>query len=255
MKLCHYKFMKRMRTKTVGKPVVNQKQTVRINKYMADAGLSSRRQADELITAGSVFVNGKKAVMGMQVNPISDKVEVKGKKQTYAYYMMNKPKGIVTTGAQGDEKDILTYVKFPTEVFPIGRLDKDSHGLILLTNDRRITHRLLDPKFEHEKEYRVTVAKGATLSLIKKLEKGVEIDGVKTKPVKITRESDYTFRIILTEGRNRQIRKMVESAGDTVVDLLRLRIEHIKIGDLQNGAFKAVPKAEVSLLLKKLGLA
>ena len=221
---------------------------------MADVGLSSRRQADELITAGSVFVNGKKAVTGMQVDPTKDKVEVKGKKTSYVYYMFNKPIGIVTTGAQGEEEDIITYVKFPTAVFPVGRLDKDSHGLMLLTNDRRITHRLLDPKFEHEKEYRVMTAKEVTDGFIKKLERGVEIEGVKTKPVRITRESNQSFRIILTEGRNRQIRKMVEAAGDTVVDLLRLRIEHITIGDLQNGAFKSVSKADVAEFLKKLGL-
>lgn len=230
------------------------KETVRINKYMADSGLSSRREADELITAGSVFVNGKKALMGMQVNPSTDKIEVKGKKASYVYYMFNKPVGVVTTGAQAGEQDILQYTKFPTTVFPIGRLDKDSHGLILLTNDRRVTHRLLDPKFEHEKEYRVKVANGVTGALIKKLEKGIELDGVKTKPVRITRESDSNFRIILTEGRNRQIRKMVESAGDTVVDLLRLRIENIKLGDLQNGAFRGVPKVEMAQLLDKLGL-
>jgi pseudouridine synthase len=246
-----YKSMKKKPTKIIQAPT---KSTIRINKHMADSGLTSRRQADELILSGSVFVNGKKAVMGMQVNPVSDKVEVKGKKASYVYYMFNKPIGIVTTGAQKEEQDIISYTKFPTQVFPVGRLDKDSHGLILLTNDRRITHRLLDPKFEHEKEYRVTIAKGVTGALIKKLEKGVELDGVKTKPVRITRESDNTFRIILTEGRNRQIRKMVESAGDMVTDLLRLRIENIKLGDLQNGAFKGVPKSEIAQLLSKLGL-
>jgi pseudouridine synthase len=232
---------------------ITPKLTVRINKYMADAGLSSRRQADELILAGSVFVNGKKAVMGMQVNSSTDKVEIKGKKQSYAYYMF-KPIGVETTGAQAVEKDIINYTKFPTDVFPVGRLDKDSHGLILLTNDRRITHRLLDPKFEHEKEYRVSTAKEVTASFVKKLEKGVELEGIKTKPVRITRESNNCFRIILTEGRNRQIRKMVESAGDRVVDLFRLRIENIKIGDLQNGAFKSVPKSEITELLAKLQL-
>lgn len=231
------------------------KPTVRINKHMADIGLSSRREADELIAAGKVAVNGKKAVMGMQIDPATDKVTLTGgKPKKYVYYAFNKPMGIVTTGAQDEEEDILGSTKFPTPVFPVGRLDKDSHGLLLMTNDRRITHRLLDPKFEHEKEYRVTLAKGVTQKFIDKLEHGMIVDGVRTKSTKVTRESDKSFRIILKEGRNRQIRKMVEAAGDTVVDLLRLRIEHIKIGDLQDGAFKSVPKADVAALLKKLGL-
>lgn len=245
IKLWHYEIYMKKET---------GKQTIRINKYMADKGLSSRREADELIEKGQVFVNGKKATMGMQVDPTKDKVELKGKKSSYVYYMYNKPIGIVTTGAQGEEVDILRHTKFSKDVFPVGRLDKDSHGLILMTNDRRITHRLLDPKFTHEKEYRVTIKKEVTGNFSKKLEVGMEIDGVKTKSTKVYRESPNTFRIILTEGKNRQIRKMVEAAGDTVVDLLRLRIENIKLGDLQTGAFKTVPGKEMVVLLKKLGL-
>jgi len=235
-------------------PAKNASGTVRINKHMADIGLASRREADEMVAKGSVFVNGKPAVMGMQIDPKKDKVTLKGKKPSYVYYMYNKPMGIVTTGPQGDEVDILEDVKFPVPVFPVGRLDKESHGLILMTNDRRITHRLLDPSSEHEKEYRVTLAKGVTGSFIKKLEHGMIVDGERTKSTKVSRESNTTFRIVLTEGKNRQIRKMVEAAGDSVVDLLRLRIEHIKIGDLQEGAFKSIPKAELALLLKKLRL-
>lgn len=228
--------------------------SVRINKQVADMGLASRREADELIASGKVFVNGKKAVMGMQVHPINDKVELKGNKQAYVYYAYNKPMGVVTTGPQGDEEDILAHTKFHKKVFPVGRLDKDSHGLILLTNDRRITHRLLDPQFEHEKEYRVTVKKRLGGTFIKKLESGVFIDKRKTLPVQVFREGDYTFRIILTEGRNRQIRQMVEAAGDTVVDLLRLRIEHIRLGTIKPGEFKSVSKTDMATLLKKLGL-
>ncbi len=228
--------------------------TVRINKYMADQGMASRREADELVARGSVFVNGTKAVMGMQIDPSKDKVVMKGAKPSYVYYMYNKPTGIVTTGAQGDEVDSLKNGRFRKDVFPVGRLDKDSHGLLIMTNDRRITHRLLDPKFEHEKEYRVTLKKGITASFIHKLEHGMIIDGVRSKSTKISRENDKTFRIILKEGKNRQIRKMVEAAGDEVVDLLRIRIEHIKLGTLEAGTFKNIPKAEVALLLKKLGL-
>lgn len=228
--------------------------TVRINKYMADEGLASRREADEMIASGKVFVNGKKALTGMQINPKTDKVEFKGNKQAYVYYAYNKPMGIVTTGAQGDEEEIIKSVKFHKNVFPVGRLDKDSHGLILLTNDRRITHRLLDPQFLHEKEYRVTIAKQINKTFVKMLETGVIIDKKRTKPVVVNRETEKTFRIILTEGRNRQIRQMVEAAGDRVVDLMRLRIEHIRLGDLKEGTFRNLTKEEISKLLKKLGL-
>ncbi len=228
--------------------------TVRINKHMADIGLASRREADELIEGGKVFVNGEKAVPGMQIDPEKDKVVLRAQKQSLVYYAYNKPMGTVTTTPQGDEEDILDQTKFAKKVFPVGRLDKDSHGLILMTNDRRITHRLLDPKFEHEKEYRVTIKGRIRQEFIKALEAGVKIDGVRTKPVEIHRESERTFRIILTEGRNRQIRRMVEAANDQVVDLLRIRIEHIKLNDVQEGSYRSLSGAEVSTLLRKLGL-
>lgn len=230
------------------------KKTVRINKHMADLGLASRREADELIGSGVVFVNGKKAESGMQIDPKKDTLEVRAPQKSFAYYAYNKPIGIVTTGAQDDEEDILSYTKFPQKVFPLGRLDKDSHGLILLTNDRRITHRLLDPQFEHEKEYVVLVERGVNRNFLNKMNAGIEIDGNKTKPVQIFKEDEKTFRIILTEGKNRQIRKMVEASGDHVVDLERIRVEHIELGDLKEGSFRTLSKDEISKLLKKLGL-
>ena len=237
------------------KPVPqSNKTTVRINKRMADLGLASRREADEMISHGMVFVNGKRAESGMQIDPLKDKIEIKSEKKTFAYYAYNKPIGIITTGAQGDEQDILTHTKFPEKVFPLGRLDKDSHGLILLTNDRRITHRLLDPQFEHEKEYWVTIRGNINRAFLAKMNEGVVIDGAHTKPVKISQENAQTFRIILTEGRNRQIRKMVEASGDTVIDLVRVRIEHITLGDLKVGKFRTLTKSEIGTLLKKLSL-
>lgn len=247
--------MPHKRSKYTDSAKAPQKGTVRINKYMADTGLASRRQADELIAKGQVFVDGKKATMGMQIDPKASKVEIKGAKQQYVYYAYNKPQGIVTTGKQGDEEDIISSTKFHKQgIFPVGRLDKDSHGLIILTNDRRITHRLLDPKFTHEKEYRVSLRGKLSHAFVKKLELGVIIDKKRTKPIKVFRENDHTFRIILTEGRNRQIRRMVEAAGDMVIDLLRIRIEHIKLGDIKEGEFKAIPKQDIQKLLKKLGL-
>ncbi len=230
------------------------KSTVRINKRMADLGLASRREADEMIATGIVFVNGKKAESGMQIDPEKDKIEIRSDKKTFVYYAYNKPVGILTTGAHGDEKDILSSTKFPQKVFPLGRLDKDSHGLILLTNDRRITHRLLDPKFEHEKEYRVSIEGNINREFLKKMDEGVKIDGVQTKPAKIIRENPQTFRIILTEGKNRQIRRMVEASGDKVNDLVRLRVENIPLGNLRTGMYRSLAKEEVSVLLGKLDL-
>ncbi len=231
-----------------------QKMTVRINKRMADLGLASRREADEMIATGVVFVNGKRALSGMQIDPAKDVIEIRSDKKSFVYYAYNKPIGIVTTGAQEGEEDILSYTKFPHKVFPLGRLDKDSHGLILLTNDRRITHRLLDPKFEHEKEYRVTLERNINREFLKKMDMGVKIDGVQTKPAKIIREDDNTFRIILTEGKNRQIRKMVEASDNHVVDLVRLRVENIPLGNLKVGTFRTLTKNELSILLNTLDL-
>ena len=221
---------------------------------MADLGLASRREADELIIEGSVFVNGKRALAGMQIDPKKDKLEVRSGQKSFVYYAYNKPKGIVTTGAQGEEKDILSYTKFPQKVFPLGRLDKDSHGLILLTNDRRITHRLLDPEFEHEKEYRVAVAGRINDKFLRRLDEGTIIKGSLTKPAQISQDGDRSFKIILTEGKNRQIRRMVESAGDAVVDLARMRIEHILLSNLKEGTFRPLSTKEVKTLLEKLEL-
>jgi pseudouridine synthase len=231
-----------------------RRDTVRINKYMADQGMASRREADELIAQHHVFVNGVKATSGMQINPLTDKVVLRANKQSLVYYAYNKPMGIVTTGRQDEEQEILDVTRFSKKVFPVGRLDKDSHGLLLLTNDRRITHRLLDPKFDHEKEYRVTLKGRISHAFVKQLEQGVFIEKERTLPVKVFREADKTFRIILTEGRNRQIRKMVEAAGDQVVDLLRTRIENINLGELKEGTFRSLSGGEVSTLLKKLDL-
>ena len=230
------------------------KTTVRINKHMADLGLASRREADELIIAGSVFVNGKRAEAGMQIDPKKDKVEIKSEKKSFVYYAYNKPMGIVTTGAQGQEKDILSTTKFPQKVFPLGRLDKESHGLILLTNDRRITHRLLDPEFEHSKEYRVTIAGRVHDKFLRKMDEGTVIKGSMTKKAEISQDGEHSFKIVLTEGKNRQIRRMVESAGDEVIDLIRLRIEHIQLSNLKEGTFRALSTKETATLLTKLGL-
>jgi 23S rRNA pseudouridine2604 synthase len=228
---------------------------IRINSYLAKQGISTRRGADNLIARGDVFINKRKATLGAIVNS-GDIVEVRGldKKDTYTYYAYNKPVGIVTTMAQKDEKDIVTTTKFPEKVFPVGRLDKDSHGLIIMTNDGRITDRLLNPEKVHEKEYVVRVDKDYNDQFLKKLSRGVEFDDYTTKPCKTKRINEDTFRITLTEGKNRQIRKMCAVFGKVVKDLKRTRIMNIEIGRIAPGGYRKLKGEELKIFLNSLGL-
>lgn len=218
----------------------------RLNKYLAEKNIASRREADALIAAGKVFVNGTKAVMGMQVGE-TDTVEVRNNTKEYAYFAYNKPIGIVTATPQRGETDIVHHTKFPTKVFPVGRLDKDSHGLIIMTNDGRITKQMLDPKYEHEKEYEVEVDEPITAEFLKQMSGGVEIETNKkvkhdTKPAKLKKLGAKKFSIILTEGKNRQIRRMCEVLGYEVVDLKRIRIGKVLLGNLKHGEYKKIAK-------------
>lgn len=227
---------------------------MRINKYLAHRGIATRLKADELIQKGLVTINGKKAVLGDKVNK-EDKIEVKGQtKQTYVYLAYNKPKGVVTSNPQGEEKDILQTIHFNTRVFPIGRLDKNSYGLIILSNDGRITDRLLNPEKNHEKEYVVEVDRKFTPAFLKNMENGVEIGGYKTKPAILKKINDKKFSIILTEGKNRQIRKMTEKLGYTVIDLCRTRIQNIRLDKLKINSFREIEEKEKEDFLKSLGL-
>ncbi len=217
----------------------------RINVHLRNTGKATRREADELIAAGKVFVNGVKAVVGMRVAP-TDKVEIRGKSKAHRYFIYNKPTGIVTTQPQAGEKDIVSSAKFPTKVFPIGRLDKDSSGLIIMTNDGRITEDLLSPDRDHEKEYVVGIDKKVSADFKNKMENGVVIGGdlkmekYKTKPCKVTITGDKTFSIILTEGKNRQIRRMCEALGYKVFTLMRVRIGKFMLGKLKPGEWREV---------------
>jgi 23S rRNA pseudouridine2604 synthase len=214
---------------------------MRINQFLANKNLASRREADELIQKGLVFVNGKVAVLGQKVDEMKDKVEIKGLKKDLVYYTYNKPIGIVTTTPQNGEVDIIHHTRFPAHVFPVGRLDKDSHGLIIMTNDRTLTKKILDPKTNHEKEYIVEIAEKVTEPFLKFLAGGVEIEeGVVTKPCIVKKISANSFSIILTEGKNRQIRRMVSAYDFTVKDLKRVRIGKVLLRDLKPGAFSAI---------------
>lgn len=226
---------------------------MRLNAYLAHKGITTRRGADKLIASGTVFINGKKAVLGTQV-VATDKVEARGaeKQVPYVYYAYNKPTGIVTTNAQGDEKDIVQTTNFPTKVFPVGRLDKDSHGLIIMTNDGRVTRNLLSPDENHEKEYLVKTNEEYNSTFLSKLAKGVTFDSFTTKPAKTKKISPTTFSITLTEGKKRQIRRMVSTFYRHVVDLKRIRIENIRLADLKEKQFRAIEGKELEEFLKRI---
>ncbi len=222
---------------------------MRINKYLADKDIASRREGDLLIKEGKVFINGKKALLGAQVSE-TDIVEVRNNDKSNVYFAYNKPVGIVTSTPQGDEVDIIHYTTFPTEVFPVGRLDKDSHGLIIMTNDGRVTKKLLDPESEHEKEYEVEVDDKITEDFIEHMSGGVEIETNKkakhfTKAADVTKIGPKKFSIVLVEGKNRQIRRMCEALGYNVVDLKRVRIGSVHLGNLKPGKFSAIEKEDL----------
>lgn len=214
---------------------------MRINKYLADQKISTRRGADELIKNKKVFINGKLAELGSQVNEI-DKVEVRGApKKEYKYFIYNKPIGVETDSPKED-------------LFPLGRLDKASHGLLILTNDGRITDQLLNPKYYHEKEYLVRTSNKLRSSFKNKMEAGVNIEGYMTKPCKVKILNDFTFRIILTEGKKHQIRRMCSALFQEIADLKRERIMNIKLGNLGSGSLREIKGLELKIFLNSLGL-
>lgn len=237
----------------------NQKgETMRLQKYMSQAGVCSRRKAEEYITRGLVTVNGEKATLGQSVNPEEDEIvindQVIEERREFVYYKLNKPRDIITTCKQDGESSILDVVDIPERVFPIGRLDKETTGLILLTNDGRLSNYLMHPRYEHEKEYAVEVYGRIEDEALDDMRKGVMVLGKMTKPATINRLSSGKFAIVLTEGRNRQIRRMVEAVGHTVKRLKRIRIENILLGDLEEGEYKALNTTELQGLFKKLGI-
>lgn len=217
---------------------------------MADRGLASRKESDRLIEDGLVFVDNTKAVLGMRVREDAD-IRIGGIAKEYIYLLYYKPKGIVTVGAQEGERDIRMVLK-REDIFPIGRLDKDSEGLIILTNDGRLTKKLLDPDAHMEKEYRVVLDQPVTHMLLKRIQNGVTIGkGEKTKPALVRKVDSHTIDIVLTEGKNRQIRRMVAGFGYTVTDLIRFRIGHLMIDDLKPGQKREISAEEIATFFKK----
>jgi len=225
---------------------------VRINKYLAQKGISTRKGADKMISAGKILINGRRAILGDKVEP-TDEVQVLGKaKNDYVYYAYNKPVEI-TTDTQRGEKNILSSIKIKG-VFPIGRLDKDSEGLIILTNDGRITDRLLSPKYDHEKEYIVKTNTPIKDFQIAVMARGMDLEGITTKPCKTKILSEKTFSIILGEGQKHQIRRMCDALSLSIDSLKRVRIMNIVIGDLKNNQVRKIEGEELKAFLSSLSL-
>ncbi|GIO08204.1 hypothetical protein J31TS6_42320 [Brevibacillus reuszeri] len=226
---------------------------MRINKFISETGICSRREADKLIDAGRVTINGMKAELGSTVQD-GDDVRIDGNplgaKKKDVYIVLNKPVGITCTTELHVKGNIIDFVNHPERIFPIGRLDKDSQGLILLTNNGDIVNKILRAEHNHEKEYIVTVDKPITANFLHGMANGVRILGTVTKHCKVTKVSDRVFTIILTQGLNRQIRRMCQAFGYQVRQLQRVRIMNITLGNLKIGQWRNLTSKELSDLEK-----
>jgi 23S rRNA pseudouridine2605 synthase/23S rRNA pseudouridine2604 synthase len=232
---------------------------VRLQKFLSEAGACSRRRGEAHILAGDVAVNGKVVVtLGTKVDPGTDVVHLLGspvgKPDGHIYVMLNKPEGVVASCKHHGAPVVTDLVDLPQRLFPVGRLDKDSTGLLLMTNDGRIHHRLSHPSFDHPKEYDVTVHRPLDDQALAAMGKGLPLSGVMTRPARVRRVSGNRFRIVLMEGRNRQIRRMVKKVGNRVVRLHRIRVADLKIGRLAKGSWRHLRPDETRRLLKQLDL-
>ena len=239
--------------------IMASKNDVRLQKFMAECGVASRRKSEELIEMGKVKVNGHIANIGDKINPKRDIVTVRGKKinkvDRMYYIMLNKPRGYVTTVSDElGRKTVMDLVDCKARVYPVGRLDKDSEGLIILTNDGSFANALTHPKHNYAKVYRVTVRPGVSDEILDKLRSGIEIDGRKTAPCDVNiiteEEGRVVLEFILREGRNRQIRKMCEAVNLEVARLKRISIGPVKLGMLQTGKSRELTDNEVKKLLR-----
>jgi len=236
-------------TKNIIHKEITMKIDTRLNKFISEKGICSRREADKLISAGRVKVNGVVAAVGTRVTS-EDKVLLNGKLLNFTedliYIVLNKPKGITCTTETAVKGNIVDFIAHSKRIFPIGRLDKDSEGLIFLTNDGDIVNKILRAGNHHEKEYIVSVDKPITNEFIKSMSTGVNILDTRTKPCIVNKESKFVFRIILTQGLNRQIRRMSEALGYTVTKLVRIRIMNIKLDSLPMGKWRYFTNSELS---------
>ncbi|MFK7947818.1 MAG: 23S rRNA pseudouridine(2604) synthase RluF [Saprospiraceae bacterium] len=234
---------------------MSNENSISLNKFISSTGICSRREADKWIDAGRVKINGKTAQKGNRVFD-NDTVTIDGKplrsKPKHVYIALNKPPGITSTTDLKDEDNIIDFVNHPKRIFPIGRLDKPSSGLILLTNDGDIVNKILRSENNHQKEYIVSVNKPLTDDFVLKMRKGVPILGTMTKECYVKRLNDKKFKIILTQGLNRQIRRMCEYFDYRVVSLKRVRIMNIKLADLKVGKWRDLSKEELERLKSDL---
>lgn len=229
---------------------------MRINKYLALKGYATRRGADALIEDGVVFVNGNVAVIGQQIQE-SDQVEVRSAAKSYRYVLYYKPRGIITHSPASGEVDIATQIATDhgvTGLAPIGRLDKDSEGLMLLTDDGRVTDRILNPKYAHVRRYEVTVDKLLTPMFLKSMESGVAIEGYRTKPAHVEKVSRSTFMLELTEGKKHQVRRMCAALGFQVKKLVRVSLMDLAVDNLRSGQYRTLQGVELKTFLQSLGL-
>ena len=231
------------------------KESVRLNKYLSEAGVCSRREADRLIESGKVTVDGVTAQMGMRVTAgqiVKVGKKTVSKQDEMIVLAVNKPKGIVCTEDQRERDSIVRFLNYPVRVTYAGRLDKDSRGLLLMTNNGNIINQMMRAANRHEKEYKVTVDKEITEQLIKKMSEGVPILDTVTRPCTVKKIGKYTFSIILTQGLNRQIRRMCAAFGYEVKDLVRIRIMNIRLGSLKEGAYRKLTDEELEELYEML---
>lgn len=228
---------------------------VRLQKWLASAGVCSRRKGEGLIREGRVAVNGQVVTaLGTKIDPAVDRVAVDGAPVGAAtekpvYIIVHKPRGVVTSCEQEGVPVVVDLVACDTRIYPVGRLDKDSTGLVLLTNDGRLHHGLLHPSFDHEKEYEVTVARPVTDGALRRMAEGMPMMGTRTRPALVRRRAGRRFRITLKEGKNRQIRRMVRKVGNHVVALKRVRMASIRLGNLKEGQWRHLTDKEVEKLL------
>ncbi len=224
---------------------------MRLNKFLSDAGVCSRREADRQIEAGAVYVNKAVAVLGTQVSE-NDEVVYNGKVvqngQRKVVIALFKPVGIECTSSPEVKDNVVDFVNYPTRLFPVGRLDKNSEGLLLMTNDGELSNGILKARNFHEKEYVVTVNKSISRAFISRMSSGVAILDTVTRPCEVTQVDDRTFRIILTQGLNRQIRRMCEALGYEVVNLRRIRVLNITLGALRKGEWRELDANEIDTL-------
>ena len=231
------------------------KESVRLNKYLSEAGVCSRREADRLIESGIVTVEGVTAQMGMRVTAgqiVKVGKKTVSKQDEMIVLAVNKPKGIVCTEDQRERDSIVRFLNYPVRVTYAGRLDKDSRGLLLMTNNGDIINQMMRAANRHEKEYKVTVDKEITEQFIKKMSEGVPILDTVTRPCTVKKIGKYTFSIILTQGLNRQIRRMCAAFGYEVKDLVRIRIMNIRLGSLKEGAYRKLTDEELEELYEML---